>query len=88
MDWWSTQNWCVAQSLSVASRSDIDCESDSKPPYSCTSPAQAAVEEWGATYRWHWLEDSKDGYSAYALVNSEGIRLANRGSGNIFALCH
>jgi len=88
MDWWSTQNWCAAQGLSVASRSDIDCESDSNPPYSCTSSAQAAVEEWGATYRWHWLEDSGNGYSAYALVNSEGIRPANRGSGNIYALCH
>ena len=65
MTWWSAQNWCAAQRLTMATRSTLGCGNIQTGDRCSSSTMKSFIN--GDIGGWVWLEDFGDSCIAYRV---------------------
>ena len=68
MNWWSAQDWCLAQNLEPATRENIGCDGVAYDRWCTETIAQNLPANSNLAY---WLEDSGNNRGAYYIPTSE-----------------
>ena len=75
MSWWSAQNWCAAQRLTMATRSTLGCGNIQTGEMCSSSTMKSFIN--GDIGGWVWLEDFGDSCIAYRVGLFSGQFLTN-----------
>ncbi len=75
MSWWSAQNWCAAQRLTMATRSTLGCGNVQTGEMCSSSTMKSFIN--GNIGGWVWLEDFGDSCIAYRVGLFSGQFLTN-----------